>query len=253
MRFSFSTILLPCWLLVAVGAAIEARAFLGLSCSEGPRVANFNDVPALPVDTINKGIVSGFNPHYDVNYTHFAVGNIGPNNNALFYRVDQVPPGPWKWWKRRVNSLIGVHGRLPYKTLAPTIVGSASETRLRLRNFSFGCGIRSGNGPPVHFDCAIIVYPLEATGPNQFHVCPYDSVPANAEPLVAGLQECTLPSDQSWTIGRGFTFQTVGRVPGADWFGQQSKLFNTTLPSTLLTAIDDVHYTEYCTGDRPVA
>ncbi|KAF7525073.1 hypothetical protein G7054_g11192 [Neopestalotiopsis clavispora] len=255
MRFSLSTFLLGCGLQVAAGAAVEARAPPALTCTEGPRVANFNDVPALPAEMINRGVVSGFNPHYDVNYTHFGVGTIALNDNALFHKltIDPIQPGPWQWWQRNLNSLIGVRGRMPPRLVAPSMLGAAPQTRLRLRNLRFGCAIRQGTNPAVHFDCALVVVPLEPKLYNDYHVCNYDSKSANEDPALYGLQDCTLPSDKSWTVGRGFSFRTFGRVQSPDWFAQHANLFNTTLPGALLLAMDDIHYTEYCTDDGPVA
>ncbi|KAI0174165.1 hypothetical protein BJ166DRAFT_586987 [Pestalotiopsis sp. NC0098] len=243
MRYSLSTVLLACGLQLAAGAAVEARQN-GPECSSGPQVIGFDNLPALPADTINEGVVSGFNPYHELNYTHFAVGNIGANDNAILYKVHQIQPGPWNWMRKKLYGAVGVHGQLPPKYYPPSIVGSTPDISIRLTSLKFGCGVRSGNGPPTHFPCYLIIRPIEATNPTgDYHICRYQAAAPGAAVQLPGLQECDLPNEQ-WTLGRGFTFQTVGRVPRAGWFDPQS--FNTTLASTLLTAIDDVSYTQYC-------
>ncbi|KAK9424263.1 hypothetical protein SUNI508_03751 [Seiridium unicorne] len=240
MRFSPSAILLACGLQVASGAAIEARAPVeprALTCSAGRRVANFNNLPALPVSAINLGLASDFNPYYDLNYTHFSVGTHGTNDNALFYQLSSLRAGPWNWWATTLNGLIGVGGSLPLQSLPPSIVAAAPQTRIKLNRFQFGCGIRSGVGGAVPFDCQVIVRPIEPSRAGQYHICTFTP---NGN---AALQYCT-PSGLA--SGRGFTFQTIGRVSGMGWFNRWSNLFNTNQASTLITGIDNLDYNEGC-------
>lgn len=148
------------------------------------------------------------NNYYDLNYTNFAAGNIGQGvgDNALYYALSRLGTGSWNWWQNNVFGLVGFNGRLPIASFPPSIVGSNRNVNFRITRFSYGCGIQqiANSVAFVPFDCQVIIRPIEPSRRNQVHVCRFSASPSNG-----ALQSCrpNLP------IGRGFTFQTVGRIP----------------------------------------
>ncbi|KAH8195982.1 hypothetical protein TruAng_009848 [Truncatella angustata] len=236
MKVSLSAIVLACGLQVAIGAAVEER---GLNCSARRQIATFDDVPALPISTVDLGWTSGFSPYLDLNYTRFAVAAQGTTigNNALYYTMSRLAPGAWDSWWPALADLIGRNGSLPLLAYPPSIIGAAPQTYFKLNAFQFGCGVRQSVANFLPFDCRIIVRPITPSLNNHYYIC--DFVPNGN----ATLQTCrpnTLP------VGNGYTFQTVGRVGENSWFSSRSDLFNPQVVNTLFTTIDNVDYTEYC-------
>lgn len=200
----------------------------------------FEDIPVLPIAKINDGVVAGFSPYYNFNYSHFSLGSYpteeDPNNAALFYTLSHIAPGPWITWRDALSRLIGPGGRLPFRALLPSIVGAAPQTYIELRAFSFACGIRTSLGNSVPFDCQVVIRPFEPARRHQYHLCTFSSRGS------AELQICS----PNLAASKGYTFQTRGYIRSLGWFRQWQSLFNTGLTNTLFTVIDDIHYYEYC-------
>ncbi|KAK9420466.1 hypothetical protein SUNI508_06462 [Seiridium unicorne] len=223
---------------IARCAVIEHRQ-VG-TCTPGVKLANYNDLHALPVDDGNTGLTSNFNPYLDLNYTRFSVVSTGaPNDSGLFYSLSQISSGPLAGVQAALAAILGSTAvPLPSILAAPRIIGSTSRTRFEIRTFQFGCSIRSGGSATViPFPCQIIVRPTDPLSAGLSSTCNYNVSPTGP----AGLQTCTV----NLPISRGFTFQTVAQV-SSQQLTQIQSLVNAAAEVLLVTAFDNLLYLETC-------
>ncbi|KAF7537657.1 hypothetical protein G7054_g3536 [Neopestalotiopsis clavispora] len=246
MRFSTAGIAL-CAIQAVASSAIEPRA---LTCSPGNKVANYNDLTALPIDDGNTGLTSAqLNPYQDLNYTRFSViSGATSGDNLIFYTLSRISAGTLSAVETALNNILGSLGLgigIPPVLEAPRIVGSRSPTtQYRLQSFQFGCSIRAGAAATViPIPCTVTVRPVETLRLGQSYNCSYTETPSSGIGGGLALKTC-VPT--GLLAGQGFTFQTTPDILNTSSLGSLKPLVDTALELLVVSVFDNFTYREYC-------